>query len=155
MRTLFVNPSRGGGRRRGRGRRRRNPYILSNPSRRRYRRNPLPSLPNLVRDTAFIAAGGAALNRVGLSHITNFYLRNGARVLAAAALSAYSRTPLAIAAAGATLAPIMPEVEMQLAAVTANKNPHELAAELASMLEADLSGDLDELSDELEEEISW
>jgi|SRR5690349_2740984 len=166
MRTVFVNPVRGGfstaRRRRRHHRRRRNPFIM-NP------RNPgLGDIAGQAKVTAMIAAGaaaGAILNRVGLNSITNFYARNGARLLAASVLaSLQSRNPLlAIAAAGATIAPMIPEVEMQLASTTVKKNPDELAAELADLLEADLSdgdevSDGDEMSDGDEvgdEEVAW
>lgn len=134
--SLIQNPRR-------RRRRRRNAGItsfVSNPGRRyrRRRRNPLSlrSLPSVLRSTATVAlgaAGGAGLNRVGLSHITNFWMRNGARVVSAAALVAFGgNSPMAAAAAGAVLAPIVPEVEMQLASTA--KNPQELAMELAGLL---------------------
>lgn len=159
MRTVFVNPARRRRRRRRaapkRRRRRRNagitpfvsnPLIQSNPRRRR--RNPMPSGKKIVKDVFQLALGtaaGAGANRVGISHIPNFYLRNGARVLAAAALAAFGGrySFMAAAAAGAVMAPIVPEVEMQIAATT--KNPQELAAELAGLLEADLSDDVEEL----------
>jgi hypothetical protein len=160
MRTVFVNPSRVRRRRRRsapkrtRRRRRRNagitsfvrnPSLIQNPRRRR-RRNPMPSGMKILKGLGMFATGataGALLNRVGVSHIPNFYLRNGARVLAAAGLAAFGGgSAMAAAAAGATLAPIVPEVEMQMAATT--KNPQELAAELAGLLEADLSEDLED-----------
>ena len=154
MRTVFVNPSnptyRASYRTRGR-RRRRNPGF-SNPS-----RNPnLGDLGATAKHTAIIMAGtlgGAAINRLALSTITSsFYLRNGARVLAAAVLSSLRVNPVAsVAAAGAVLAPMIPEIETMLASKTAGgtSNPQELAAELADILEADLSGDEDEVSDDL------
>lgn len=152
MRTVFVNPSSSRGRRR-------------NPSRRRFRRrNPhMPKLNTVVKDTALIlagAAGGAGLNRVGLSLVTNFYVRNGLRVGTAAVLAAVGASmdnnAMAAAAAGAVLAPLVPEVELQLASVTTTKNPHELAGELAAMLEADLTDEMSggSLQDELDE-IRW
>lgn len=175
MRTVFVNPtvySRGvkrgysvRGKRRRKGKRRRgkrkNPYIL-NPRR---RRNPgFGDMGGLMRDTATIAAGaagGAILNRVGINNISNFYMRNGLRVAAAAFLSTVNTNPaLAIAAAGAVLAPVVPEVETQMAAMSLTKNPSELAADLADLLEADLSDDEvsdDEISDDevSDDEVSW
>lgn len=174
-RTVFVNPSRVRRRRRGRScapkrRRRRNAGItsfVSNPSliqnprrRRRHRHNPLAAnkLPMEVLRLAIGATAGAMLNRIGISHISNFYARNLSRIGAAAGIAYLGNgTSLAAAAAGATLAPIAPEIEMQMAATT--KNPQELAAELAGLLEADLSedldGDEDDLSDNLEDELSW
>lgn len=169
MRTVFVNPSYSGTYKR---RKRRNPYILDNPSgHRRRRRNPANpgflKLGGAVRRTALAAAGavgGAALNRLGASHVSNFYLRNGARVLAAAVLASLDtkHQVAAIAAAGAVLAPIVPEIEMQLGATAATKNPQELAAELADLLEADLGpvedGELEdgeEIAAELSEDGDW
>lgn len=177
MRTVFVNPeiySKGvrrgwkvrgphrKKRRKGRkkGKRKGNPYIL-NPRR---RRNPsFADLGGMTRDTFTIAAGaagGALLNRIGINNISNFYMRNGLRVLSAAFLSTVNTQPaLAIAAAGAVLAPVVAEVETQLAASSITKNPSELAADLADLLEADLSDDEisdDEISDDLEDdEVSW
>jgi hypothetical protein len=99
--------------------------------------------------------GGAGLNRIGLIHIPNFYLRNGARLGAAAALVLFGgKSPAAAAAAGAIMAPMLPEVEMQMANVV-QKNPQQLAAELAGLLEADLSNGMSsngltaDLSDDL------
>lgn len=169
-------------RRYSRKRRRSNPSLIQNPRRRRYRRrnagitsfvsnprrrrrsNPslsLRSVPSILRDTftvALGATGGAGLNRVGLSHITNFWMRNGARVLAAAGLVGFGRnSPMACAAAGAVLAPIVPEVEMQMASVA--KNPQELAAELAGLLDGGgLSESLDDdpnLAADLSDLQSW
>lgn len=161
MRTVFVNPAsvnptyRGSYKRRGRGRKRRSNPGYSNPT-----RNPsLKDVSATARHTALIIAGtvgGAALNRLALSTITsNFYLRNGARILAAAVLSSMRvNQTAAIAAAGAVLAPMIPEVETMLASRTAaTSNPTALAAELADILEADLQGDDDddqEVSDILE-----
>jgi hypothetical protein len=175
MKTVFVNPSRSRRRRRRRPvaaaaprrrrrrvhrRRRRNagitpfvqnPMIMENPRRRRrHRRN--PSMKSSVMDFAWLLAGtvgGAALNRLGLSHVNNFYARNGARVGAAAVLAYFGgKSPMTAAAAGATLAPIVAEIEMQMASsTTATKNPRELAAELSALLEADLSDDADGLED--------
>lgn len=157
MRTVFVNPVHRGSRRRNPRRRRRNPFVMRNPG--------LGDLGGMARTTAMIAAGavgGAILNRVGINSITNFYLRNGARVLAAGILSQlHSNQLVAIAAAGAALAPMVPEVEMQLSAATVKKNPEELAAELADLLEADLSdgdevGDDEVADDEVgDEEVAW
>lgn len=169
MRTVFVNPSRVRRRRSTkraapkRRRRRRNagitsfvsnPSLIQNPRRRRRHRNPLAvnKLPMELLKLGIGATAGAMLNRIGISHVTNFYARNLSRVGAAAAIAYFGNgTSLAAAAAGATLAPIAPEIEMQLAATT--KNPQELAAELAGLLETDLSEDLD--SDDLEDELSW
>lgn len=148
----------------------RNPSLIQNPRRRRhgrrrrsgYRRNPISmrALPSVLRDTATVligAGGGAGLNRVGLSHITNFWARNGARVVSAALLVAFGKnSPMAAAAAGAVLAPIVPEVEMQLASTA--KNPQELAAELAGLLEGNLSESLDDdpnLAADLSDLQSW
>ena len=151
MRTVFVNPAavnpsyRGSYKRRGKRRRRSNPGY-ANP-----RRNPsLGDVSATAKHTALILAGtvgGAAINRLALSTITgNFYLRNGARILAAAVLSSMKvNQTAAIAAAGAVLAPMIPEVETMLAAKSAaTSNPTALAAELADILEADLQGDDDD-----------
>jgi hypothetical protein len=154
--ALTSNPRR---RRRVRRRRRNagvtpfvsNPQILSNPRRRRRRRNPSATI---LSDLAYIlggTVGGAALNRLAFNTINNFYVRNGARV-ASAALLAYigGRNTLTAAAAGATLAPLIPDLELLIShssTPTATKNPRELAAELSALLEADLS-DGDELSDD-------
>jgi hypothetical protein len=120
-----------------------NPMILSNPRRRRrHRRNPSGAMLN---DLAYIfggAVGGAALNRLAFNHVNHFYVRNGARIAAAAVLAYIGgRNPLTAAAAGATLAPLIPDVEMMLGSSAPKKNPRELAAELSAMLEADLSSD--------------
>jgi hypothetical protein len=170
-RTVFVNPSRVRRRKRRkscapRRRRRRNAGItsfVSNPSliqnprrRRRHRSNPLAmnKLPMEVARLTLGATAGAMLNRIGISHITNFYARNLSRVAAAAGIAYMGNgSSLAAAAAGATLAPIAPEIEMQMAAMT--KNPQELAAELAGLLEADLSDDDLSDDDDLEDELSW
>lgn len=160
MRTVFVNPSS--------SRRRRNPAKKSGRRPKRYVRirhkvykgsYKNPDLGMMLRETSTIAigaAGGALLNRLGASHITNFYARNGARVLAAALIASMGRQQpiVAIAAAGAVLAPMVPEIEMQMASVTGTKNPNELAAELSELLEADLSDELEdgeEIADELED----
>lgn len=184
MRTVFVNPARKHGkkrRKRSSGKRRKrvmrfkgarftgtvrrnsgitpfvsNPMILSNP-RRRHRRRRNPSA-HLLGDLAYIlggTVGGAALNRLAFNHMNNFYVRNGARV-ASAALLAYlgGRNPLTAAAAGATLAPLVPDVEMLLGGLSPKKNPRELAEELSAMLEADLSEDLSEdLDDDLDDDL--
>jgi len=128
-----------------------NPMIMENPRRRRRRRSN-PSMKSALMDFAWLLAGtvgGAALNRLGVSHISNFYARNGVRVGAAAVLAYIGgKSTMTAAAAGATLAPIVAEIEMQLAASsTATKNPRELAAELSALLEADLS-DGDDLEDD-------
>lgn len=132
-----------------------NPMILSNPRRRRRRRNPSATI---LSDLAYIVGGtvgGAALNRLAFNTINNFYVRNGARV-AAAGLLAYigGRNTLTAAAAGATLAPLIPDLELLIShsGATPAKNPRELAAELSALLEADLS-DGDDLSEELEEDL--
>ena len=127
-----------------------NPQILSNPRRRRRRRNPSATI---LSDLAYIlggTVGGAALNRLAFNTINNFYVRNGARI-ASAGLLAYigGRNTLTAAAAGATLAPLIPDLELLIAhsgATAEKKNPQELAAELSALLEADLSDD--ELSDD-------
>jgi hypothetical protein len=123
--------------------------ILSNPRRRRRRRNPSATI---ISDLAYIlggTVGGAALNRLAFNTINNFYVRNGARV-AAAGLLAYigGRNTLTAAAAGATLAPLIPDLELLIShsGTAPTKNPRELAAELSALLEADLSDD--ELSDD-------
>jgi hypothetical protein len=125
-----------------------NPQILSNPRRRRRRRNPGMSF---FGDFAYILGGtlgGAALNRLAFGTINNFYVKNGARVAAAAVLAYIGgRNTLTAAAAGATLSPILAEIEVLIGhTATATKNPRELAAELSALLEADLSDD--ELSDD-------
>lgn len=181
MRTIFVNPSRVRRRRRARPssnfraptrrrrrshrRRRRNagitpfvrnPSLIQNPRRRRRRRNPfsMPKVGNVLMDVGVLAlgtVGGAGLNRLGLIHIPNFYMRNGARVVTAAILAAWGgKSPAAAAAAGAVMAPMLPEIEMQMASVV-NKTPQQLAADLAGLLEEDLSnGSLSaDLSDDL------
>jgi len=184
MRTVFVNPARKHGkkrRKRSSGKRRKrayrfkgarfsgtvrrnsgitpfvsNPMILSNP-RRRHRRRRNPS-QHLMGDLMYIMGGtigGAALNRLAFNHMNNFYVRNGARV-ASAALLAYlgGRNPLTAAAAGATLAPLVPDVEMLLGGLAPKKNPKELAAELSALLEADLHDDLSEdLSDDVDDDL--
>lgn len=168
MRTVFVNPSSSGRRRRRRAsspkKRRRSTKRYQRVSGAMYRRSN-PDMGAMLRQTSLLAAGaaaGALLNRLGVSHITNFYMRNGARLVAAALLTTVRTNPLVgIAAAGAVLAPMVPEIEMQMSTITGTKNPGELAAELSAMLEADLSdGDLsdgedlsdgDELSDLLED----
>jgi len=141
-----------------------NPLIMDNPRRRRRaRRN--PSMRGLFSEIMMLmggALGGAGLNRIGISHISNFYARNGARV-GAAGLLAYlgGRSPLTAAAAGATLAPMLADIEMHMASTTATKNPRELAEELSALLEADLSDDDlsdDEMSDDDlsgVEEMTW
>ena len=126
--------------------------IMENPRRRRRGRRRNPGMKTAIMDFAWLLAGtvgGAALNRLGLSHVSNFYARNGARVGAAALLAYFGgKNTMTAAAAGATLAPIVAEIEMQLAASsTATKNPRELAAELSALLEADLS-DGDDLEDD-------
>ncbi len=181
MRTVFVNPARkrrrrrksGGGKRRRRVSLRRggsvlvtrrnagiapfvqNPLIMDNP-RRRHRRRRNPSMKQGLSELMMIlggALGGAGLNRIGISHISNFYARNAARVGAAGALAYLGgRNPLTAAAAGATLAPMLADIEMQMASsAPASKNPRELAAELSALLEADLSDD-DLEDDELEDD---
>ncbi len=193
MRTVFVNPAsrrRTRKRRRSHGRRSKrkayhfkgakfsgtvrrnagivpfvqNPMILSNPRRRRRRRNPSQAI---LQDLGWIfggTIGGAALNRLAFNHMTNFYARNGARVVSAALLAYMGgRNPLTAAAAGATLAPLIPDVEMLMGSAP-TKNPRELAAELSAMLSADLGDDEilqddldDDLNDDLEgvEEMTW
>jgi hypothetical protein len=128
--------------------------ILSNPRRRRRRRNPSA---HLLGDLAYIIGGtigGAALNRLAFGAISNFYVRNGARV-ASAGLLAYigGRNTLTAAAAGATLAPILAEIESLITHTEpAKKNPRELAAELSALLEADLSDDGDLSDDDLSDD---
>lgn len=144
MRTVFVNPS-------GSRRRSRRPKRYTRIRHKVYRARRNPDLGLMFRDTAMIAAGsaaGALLNRLGVSHISNFYLRNAARIGAAALLSNMSQNPVvAVAAAGAVLAPMVPEIEMQMSGA-GTKNPDELAAELSAMLEADLSDDIETAGDE-------
>jgi hypothetical protein len=132
-----------------------NPMILSNPRRRRRRRNPSATI---ISDLAYIiggTVGGAALNRLAFNTINNFYVRNGARV-AAAGLLAYigGRNTLTAAAAGATLAPLVPDLELLIShsGATPTKNPRELAAELSALLEADLSDDGDLSDDDLSDD---
>jgi hypothetical protein len=132
-----------------------NPQILSNPRRRRRRRNPSATI---LSDLAYIlggTVGGAALNRLAFNSINNFYVRNGARV-AAAGLLAYvgGRNTLTAAAAGATLAPMIPDLELLIShsGATPTKNPRELAAELSALLEADLSDDGDLSDDDLSDD---
>jgi hypothetical protein len=131
-----------------------NPQILSNPRRRRRRRNPGA---HVLADLAYIfggTIGGAALNRLAFGAIGNFYVRNGARV-ASAALLAYigGRNTLTAAAAGATLAPILAEIETLIShTAPAKANPQELAAELSALLEADLSDDGDLSDDDLSDD---
>jgi hypothetical protein len=89
---------------------------------------------------------------LAFNQIDNFYFRNGARVLSASVLAYIGGSNnLTAAAAGALLAPLVPELELHIASPTpataAKKNPRELAAELSALLEADLS-DGDELSDD-------
>jgi hypothetical protein len=184
MRTVFVNPARKRRRRRkasnprrharrrshGLARRRnagitpfvQNPLILDNPRRRRRaRRN--PSIKHGVMDFLMIAGGalgGAGLNRLGLSQISNIYVRNAVRIGAAGALAFFGgKSPLTAAAAGATLAPMLIDIELELSSTAApTKNPRELAAELSALLEADLSDDDledDDLEDDdLEDDVS-
>jgi hypothetical protein len=138
--------------------------ILSNPRRRRRRRNPSAAL---LSDLGFIlggAVGGAALNRLAFGALENFYVRNGARIVSAGLLAYLGgRNNFTAAAAGATLAPLVPELEVMLSApAAAKKNPRELAAELSALLEADLGDDEvsddelsdDEMSDELEADLN-
>ena len=158
MRTVFVNPS-GKGRRPKSYRRIRHKVYRGNYGKKN------PDMGLMVRDTAMIAAGaaaGALLNRLGISQISNFYMRNAARVVAAAVLTNLHQNPVvSVAAAGAVLAPLVPEIEMQMAGGAGVKNPDELAAELSALLEADLSDDIetadyDGLSDgELEDELLY
>lgn len=144
-----------------------NPMILSNPRRRRRRRNPSHSLLGHIAYILGGTVGGAALNRLAFSQIENIYFRNGARILSASALAYIGgNNNLTAAAAGALLAPLVPEIEAHLTAATAatpaKKNPRELAAELSALLEADLSDDElsdddglsdDEISDELDDDL--
>jgi hypothetical protein len=180
MRTVFVNPvnpRRGRKRRRSGGKRRR---VASHRRRRRgfrrRRRNPFgfgrrrnPGFLGFLANMAFVtsgATGGALLNRIGLSQIDSFWWRNGARVVGASALTAIGGLPwgntFMAAAAGATLSPMLAEIEMKVrtsgatvGTTAATGNPAQLAAELAAMLEADLDGDVDQLTDDLESELSW
>lgn len=125
--------------------------ILSNPRRRRRRRNPSHSLLGHMGYILGGTLGGAALNRLAFNQIDNIYFRSGARILSASILAYIGGSNnLTAAAAGALLAPLAPELELHLASPTAatpKKNPRELAAELSALLEADLS-DGDELSDD-------
>lgn len=139
-----------------------NPMILSNPRRRRRRRNPSHTLVGHLFYILGGTAGGAALNRLAFNQIENIYFRNGARVLSASILAYIGGSNnLTAAAAGALLAPIVPEIENHLTTPAAKapekKNPRELAAELSALLEADLSdGDElsdDEMSDELDDDL--
>lgn len=159
MRTVFVNPSSSKSRRPKSYRRIRHRVYRGNWGKKN------PDMGLMMRDTAMIAAGaaaGALLNRLGISQISNFYMRNAARIGAAAIMTTLHQNPVvAVAAAGAVLAPLVPEIEMQMAG-GGTKNPDELAAELSALLEADLSDDIETSSDydglsdgELEDELLY
>lgn len=166
MRTVFVNPSRRSAKRkRSSGKKRRrmrrhnagitsfvsNPKHIINPRRRRrVKRNPIPNFGTMVKNTGFVALGslgGYGLNRLGLSMIPNFYIRNGARILGSAAMAALGGNhPLGASAAGAALSPLYAEIELKLSelgsgTITPTKT-QQVAADLAAQLEADLEDDI-------------
>jgi hypothetical protein len=144
-----------------------NPMILSNPRRRRRRRNPSHTFLGHIAYIVGGTVGGAALNRLAFNQLENLYARNGVRILGASILAYLGgNNNLTAAAAGAILAPLLPEIEAHLTAATPKapekKNPRELAAELSALLEADLSDDElsdddglsdDEMSDELDDDL--
>lgn len=126
---MLANPRRRSrSRRRARGRSRRrnagiapfvsNPLIL-NPrasfiNRRRRRSNPgMPSL-NTAMSKALTYGGGAALgaaaNVFALNKISNDYIRNGARVVAAIFAGPMLKGEMGAAAAGALMYPVMVEL---------------------------------------------
>ncbi len=95
-----------------------NPYILSNPRRRR--RN--PGMPRLtlrtMSDKLFKYGGGSALGTAAnvfvLNDIENDYFRNGARVGVAVLGGMFLRGELGAAMAGASMYPVWVEVAAML-----------------------------------------
>lgn len=125
------------------------PLILSNPRRRRRRRNPKLNLKSVLSDTLVYLGGGVlgyGVNQFGLSQISHDWARRGSQVLLAVGGAMFLKGGLGASFAGATMYPLIADLAMLagLVATPTTEQVAQLTADLEAALEADLQG-----SDEL------